>query len=448
MEYFAYILLSVVILLVMVLIHELGHYTTAKILGFTVDEFAVGFGPRLFGRRRKNGEMFSLRMLPLGGFCSFYGERDDESQPSEKRVKKRKRKNKDGADVRDSGNISCDSCNAVEVTVSDGKPALGQNDPEKDDLLSYVMRSKIEEDAKSAESCSGSSVAVAEPKPIRLDKNGNPAKGFFEQKPWKRIIVLLGGVLFNFLSAIVFSFVFIWAAGYAVPQVGEVFFDKDGAQYCPDIRVGDIVIALNVNGTGFEDINIMNSYSDVAGNIKNGDKVVFKVLRNGSEINVETVCGKYEVERNGETHYYRFGFEYNSEPVYMGANIKNAFIYCIPFTGKMSWSILGVFGGLFTGKTPILESVSGPIGAITGMAKASMLNWRNILMLLPLIASNLAIFNLLPFPALDGAHVVFTVIEWIRKKPINRNVEGMIHFVGMVVLLLFVVIVDILHFAL
>ena len=69
MEYFAYILLSVVILLVMVLIHELGHYTTAKILGFTVDEFAVGFGPRLFGRRRKNGEMFSLRMLPLGGFC-------------------------------------------------------------------------------------------------------------------------------------------------------------------------------------------------------------------------------------------------------------------------------------------------------------------------------------------------------------------------------------------
>ena len=57
---------------------------------------------------------------------------------------------------------------------------------------------------------------------------------------------------------------------------------------------------------------------------------------------------------------------------------------------------------------------------------------------------NLAIFNILPFPALDGAHIVFTVIEWIRKKPINRKVEGMIHGIGLIVLLWFVVVVEIL----
>ena len=57
-------------------------------------------------------------------------------------------------------------------------------------------------------------------------------------------------------------------------------------------------------------------------------------------------------------------------------------------------------------------------------------------------------FNILPFPALDGAQIIFTIVEWIRRKPLNRKVMGMINFIGMVVLLLFVVIVDILSFAL
>ena len=85
MEYFGYILLAIVILLFMVLIHELGHYTAAKILGFTVDEFSVGFGPKLFGRRRKNGELFSLRALPLGGYCAFMGENDDDETEEDRK---------------------------------------------------------------------------------------------------------------------------------------------------------------------------------------------------------------------------------------------------------------------------------------------------------------------------------------------------------------------------
>ena len=72
-----------------------------------------------------------------------------------------------------------------------------------------------------------------------------------------------------------------------------------------------------------------------------------------------------------------------------------------------------------------------------------MLDWRNILILLPLIASNLAIFNVLPIPALDGSKLIFTTIEWIRKKPINRKVENIIHAVGMILLLGFIVVIDI-----
>ena len=69
-----------------------------------------------------------------------------------------------------------------------------------------------------------------------------------------------------------------------------------------------------------------------------------------------------------------------------------------------------------------------------------------ILVYLPLIAANLAVFNALPLPALDGGHVVFTGIEWIRGKPVNRKVESIIHFVGLILLFGLVILLDLLHF--
>ena len=69
---------------------------------------------------------------------------------------------------------------------------------------------------------------------------------------------------------------------------------------------------------------------------------------------------------------------------------------------------------------------------------------RNFLVLLPLIAANLAIFNILPIPALDGSKIVFTAIEWIRGKPINRKVENIIHTVGLLLLFGFVIVIELL----
>ena len=69
----------------------------------------------------------------------------------------------------------------------------------------------------------------------------------------------------------------------------------------------------------------------------------------------------------------------------------------------------------------------------------------NLLMIASYIGVNLAVFNLLPIPALDGSRVVFTVIEWIRRKPISRKVEAIIHFVGLIVLFGFAILVDVLQ---
>lgn len=406
--YLGFILLSIIILLVMVLIHELGHYTAAKILGFTVDEFSVGFGPKLISRVRRNGERWSLRLLPLGGFCAFYG--DEASDEQEQKSQKDK---------------------------ALSEPPAQQENTESaknsDDLLSYVMRSKIEEDK--------TVVAAQEPASVRLDKNGNVAKTFFEHKPWKRIIVLLGGVVFNFLSAIIFALIYIWAVGCPAPQIADVYTDGQGNPY-NELQKGDIVLAVDGH-----DITVMTNFNELVQNAKEGDTVKFKIDRNGKIITVNVQRKKIKLEdKDGKVTEY-VGFGYTSQTEFINANAAHAFTYCVPYTFKLSWSILGSFGQLITGKVPVTQ-VTGPVGSVKLMADVTRADWRNILILLPLLASNLAMFNLLPFPALDGAQIVFTIIEWIRKKPIKRKIQGIINAVGLITLLLFVLIVDILSFAL
>ena len=79
---FLYIILAIAVLLLMVLIHEFGHYVIGRMLNFKITEFSVGFGKAIFSRKNKRGELISLRIFPLGGYCAFAGE--DETNPDDK----------------------------------------------------------------------------------------------------------------------------------------------------------------------------------------------------------------------------------------------------------------------------------------------------------------------------------------------------------------------------
>ena len=77
------VLLAILILLAMITVHEFGHYLAGKLLKFKINEFAIGFGPKLFKRTsRRTGEAFSIRLFPLGGFCAFEGEDGDAADPA------------------------------------------------------------------------------------------------------------------------------------------------------------------------------------------------------------------------------------------------------------------------------------------------------------------------------------------------------------------------------
>lgn len=370
-----YIILSILILLLMVTIHEFGHYIAGRILGFKINEFSIGFGPAIFQRTNKRGEKISLRIFPLGGYCAFEGENDGE-EPN-KPVK--------------------------EIDVFSEK----ENE------------TKVEEEKKSER--------------IQLTFN--------EQKPWKRIIVLLSGALFNIISGFIFSIIFIAVAGNSLPVIGEVY-DTPNAGI---IRENDVVIA--VNG---EEISILNNLSSLMQDVKKDEDFVLTVLRKDesgknvrTDLNLKKVSYTYLDENNQEQTIVGIGIA-TKDYVRQGYNIFQSIGYAFPFTLKMAGTILSAFGDLFRGIG--LNQLSGPVSTVTEMAKLSQASLMNTLVLLPLIAVNLGIFNLFPIPALDGSKIVFTLIEWIRKKPINRNIENIIHFVGFVLLLGSIILIDLLRF--
>ena len=154
-----------------------------------------------------------------------------------------------------------------------------------------------------------------------------------------------------------------------------------------------------------------------------------------SETSINTLIG---LESDSENVRHTVAYVYNA---------WEGFCRCFQMAFGFAWIVLKSLWMLLTFQVPITQ-MTGTIGTIGTMATMASKSMSYFLIFIPLIAANLAVFNLLPIPALDGAHIVFVLIEWIRGKPINRKVESTIHFIGLVVLFAFVVVVDILHFVL
>jgi regulator of sigma E protease len=165
-----------------------------------------------------------------------------------------------------------------------------------------------------------------------------------------------------------------------------------------------------------------------------GEDITLQIERDGERQNV--VVQLYEITEE-ETTKNVLGVTVKSYPF----PFFQAIIRSIPFTLAWAWKVLAILFMLITGQMSF-SGVGGPITTITTIATYTQASFAGFLVLLPIIAVNLAVFNLVPFPALDGARMVFTGIEWIRKKPINPKIEGTIHFVGLMILLILVFVAD------
>lgn len=356
------VLLAILILLVMITVHEFGHYLAGKALKFKINEFAIGFGPRLIKRTsEKTGEIFSVRLLPLGGFCAFEGE--------------------------DSGEESADSFNG--------------------------------------------------------------------KAPWKRIIVLIAGPLMNYILALLLIIISMFAFGQPVFKVGSVeeYTGEDAAAYLEySLQPDDLI--LKVNGKG---VYLITDMISALKGKERGDIVPVTVSADGDEIVREVklrgdcdfksssetskiwrAFGLGTVTRDGDKYWdlsavnYRFGFF---------STLGNSFVY----SGRIAGTIFKVLGELLTGNLG-LDAMGGPVTTIKLTSQLATQSVQSFFEIAAYIGVNLAVFNLLPIPALDGSKVIFCLIEWIFRKPVPRKIEAIIHSVGFVLILLFAVLVDVLQF--
>lgn len=340
-----YILLAIGIFGALIMIHEFGHYLTARLCGVTVREFALGMGPQIFSRvSKKSGIRYSVRLLLIGGYVSMDGEDEDSDNP----------------------NAFCNK-------------GIG-----------------------------------------------------------KRILIIVAGAAMNILLGFLAMFILTTATvvsteGGLLPTNVIAEFDENATSNQAGengLMEGDRIVA--VNGvpvfTGYDLIyEITNSAYKPVDMIIIRDDYFYKL----EDVNFPTteesgvVFGSYDFKVYGKS-----------------PNVFNLAAYSVNrsmSTVKMVYdSIFDLIRGRYGA-----EAVSGPVGTTQVIGEAAQAGWATLLYLVAVITINLGVFNLLPVPALDGGRLLFLVIELFRGKPINRNLEGYVHFIGILILFALMAIISI-----
>ena len=452
------ILLAILILLAMVTIHEFGHYVAGKLLGFKITEFSVGFGPAIFKKRsKKTGEKFSLRIIPLGGFCAFDGEDYDEDDV---RAEAQKRAEKElETEPFDDFASSEESQNGATVSATEGQngATLSETEGQNGATVSETIPSEGGETEAAPPAVNETEMGEGAPQK-KTDAYPEP-KGakFNDQAPWKRIIVLVSGALMNYLLAIVLLLIMCFC--YGVPMCVTLPVDDEWGDLTlkwdeKEVSAGDIIVSIDGKEIGM--------YTDCMDALKGrsaGEEVPVVIYRlttatvDGEEVRVWkqrdavlTLLADANFANSADIEALEsvIGFTIGTQSVRRDFwhTVGGAFEY----SGRMATSVLRTLGELITGAfgSETADVVGGPVSTITTTAQIAGASPFSFLYIASFIGVNLAVFNLLPVPALDGCKVIFCLIEWIRKKPINRKVEMIINVAGIIFLFGFAILIDLL----
>ncbi len=353
MEILLIIIVFILVLGLLVFVHELGHFITAKRAGIKIEEFGFGLPPRIFGIKR--GEtIYSLNLLPIGGFVKIFGE--------------------------------------------DGKKGKAGSENEK--------------------------------------------RAFYNQSIRKRIWIISSGVIMNFLLAALLLSIGHFIGLPTIINEGQTDDFKDVKVQITQIvsgspaeeariRIGDTIKELS-----FGKETLLITTTEQAQSFINAHK--------GQEIRVVLERGQEVFE---ERIFARTSFSENDGPLGIGLSetaivslpwyqaIWMGFVSALTLIGvivvtlaSLIWQLLTTGGAMIDGGGPVY------IFSLTG--QAAQLGFIYILQFTAILSINLAIINILPFPALDGGRLLFLAIEKIKGSPVSQKIEGISHTIGFVVLIL------------
>lgn len=326
---FLYVLLAIFLFGILIFVHELGHFLTARLFHVTVLEFSIGMGPRIvWWTSKKSGTVYALRLFPIGGFVSMAGE--DEKSDDENAISK---------------------------------------------------------------------------KPL-----------------WQRMIITAAGSFSNLLIGFIVVGIIVFSLKNIYSPVISEF--GEGAVTCAEggLEVGDKIIKVGPRRvhTANDAVYAISRYGD--------EPTTVTVIRDGVKTELTVTFPTYE-EQGIKFGTYDFYFEKTERNLF---TLLRHTWYQSVMTVRLVWDSLF---DLITGKYGFAQ-VSGPVGITKEIASVAQSgNKTSLLSIFSILAVNLGLMNLLPIPALDGGRLFFMFVELIFRKPVKPEIEGYIHFVGIIILL-------------
>ncbi len=417
------IIVAILILGIIVIVHELGHFLLAKKNGITVTEFSVGMGPRL-ASFVKNGTRYSLKLLPIGGSCMMLGE--DESVEDEGAFHKK------GVWARFSVIFAGAFFNFVFafllslIFIGD----LGVDKP-------FVTGISTESTSPKIELQEGDQITKVNDAPIHFSDD---MRYYFYFNPLSEAPINIEYIRDGKKNETMIN-----------PSVIEKYYlgiNYDNNAKAPIItavdptfplgkagmKAGDQIVKMNgteiKSGKGLADYIAKNPLAD--------KPIDITYLRDGKEAKV-TITPQYN-----KSYDLGFGLNYDRAKVSAPEVVKYSFYELKNNIVNTLKSVLY----LVTGKISARE-IAGPVGIVnvvgqvvdSSKTEGYHIMIMNLIRFSILISANLGVMNLLPLPALDGGRLVFLLIEAIRRKPVPKEKEAMVHMVGMALLMLLMVFV-------
>lgn len=405
------LLVFLLIFIVIVTIHEFGHFYFARKAGILVREFAIGMGPKLFAKQGKDGVTYTVRMLPLGGYVRLAGLGEDSEviQP--------------GMQVSLSFNESnvVTQLNTTEHSDAQALPIqVDQVDLTHDMVIrgipigeTEIRTFLVDKKARIIEP-DGTSVSVA---PYEVTYNA--------AKPLGKMMTNFAGPMNNFILSILTFIIVAFIAG-GVPSsesyIGEL--SDDGAAMKAGLQTGDKVTQI-----GDEAIS---SWTDLvlAVQSKPGETVDFEVVRGQETLTIPVTI---DAATNGENQVGRIGVMHYNE---------NNFLKKITYGFTQTWAVImavvsTIFNMFKTGFN--INHFGGPVAMAQMTNEVVQDGFLTSLSFLGLLSANLGAFNLLPIPALDGGKIVLNIAELLRGKPISQEKEGIITLIGALILITFMI---------
>ncbi|MBM7579892.1 RIP metalloprotease RseP [Jeotgalibacillus terrae] len=401
----------------LVFFHELGHFVFAKRAGILCREFAIGMGPKILAFK-KNETQYTLRLLPIGGYVRMAGEDAEmlELKPGfraglilgeDEKVEKVILNNKDRyPDLR-----------VVEVADADLDKELYIKGYEEGEETLQIF--KLSEKAVFIEDGVETQIAPWD-------------RQFNSKKLYQRFLTIFAGPAMNFVLAFVVLAVLAMLAGVPneEPILGEVIEGDPASE--AGLQQGDVVTAI-----AGKEITTWTDLTDIISDSP-GEELTIDVVRDGQPLTFE-VTPRAEVYENGDEEVTQ-GIMGVYNDLIESPSIFQSIAYGAERTYEFTVLIFNLLGQLVTGQFSI-DALAGPVGiyknteAVAAAGVYQLMQWGAVLSI------NLGIMNLLPLPALDGGRLLFFGVEALRGKPIDRQKEGMVHFVGFALLMLLMIVV-------